>query len=102
MDNIDMLINELESELLKAKKSAFTNGAVIVDKNRMLDLVSRLRTNLPAVIREATAIKRDRDSIMQQADEYAKKSLDDAGFDRLPPWRDALARFLSDIDIAAL
>lgn len=32
----------------------------------------------------------------------SKRSLDDAGFDRLPPWRDALARFLSDIDIAAL
>lgn len=32
----------------------------------------------------------------------SKKSLDGAGFDRLPPWRDALARFLSDIDIAAL
>lgn len=32
----------------------------------------------------------------------SKKSLDEAGFNRLPPWRDALARFLSDIDIAAL
>ena len=30
----------------------------------------------------------------------SKKCLDDAGFDRLPPWQDALARFLKELDLA--
>lgn len=78
MDNIDMLINELESEVLKAKKSPFSTTTVLIDKNTALDLVSRLRSALPSVIREANAIKRDRDSIMQQSDEYAKNVIEEA------------------------
>ncbi|MDD4839945.1 MAG: hypothetical protein PHE93_04675 [Clostridia bacterium] len=81
MDNIDMLINELESEVLRAKKSAFSANSVLIDKMIILDLISRLRSTLPAVIKEASAIKRDRDSIVQQADEYAKKVIESAKVD---------------------
>ena len=78
MDNIEMFMNELESELLKAKKSAFSTTQVVVDKHLMLDLVSRLRSSLPPVIREAAAIKRDHDGIIAQANDFAKKTIETA------------------------
>jgi vacuolar-type H+-ATPase subunit H len=78
MDNIEMLINEIESELLKAKKSAFSSTQVLVDKHLMLDLVSRLRSALPPVIRDAARVMRDHDGIIAQANDYAKKTLENA------------------------
>lgn len=73
-----MLINEIESEILKAKKSAFSSNMVSIDRNLVLDLVGRLRSALPSVIREATAIKRDRESIMREAEDYAQSKIESA------------------------
>ena len=73
METIDMLINEIESEVLKAKKAAFSNTDIVINKAVMLDLISRFRASYPLVLREATQIKKDRDETMDKAEEQAKQ-----------------------------
>lgn len=49
METIDMLINEIESEVLKAKKAAFSNTDIVINKAVLLDLISRFRASYPLV-----------------------------------------------------
>lgn len=78
METIEMLINEIESEILKAKKAAFSATDIVVNKNVMLDLVSRFRASYPLVLREATQIKKERDEIIAKAEAYANETMDKA------------------------
>lgn len=78
METIDMLINEIESEILKAKKATFSNTDIIVNRQVMLDLISRFRASYPLVLREATQIKKERDEIIAKAENYANETMDKA------------------------
>lgn len=78
METIDMLINEIESEVLKAKKAAFSNTDIVVNKAVLLDLISRFRASYPLVLREATQIKKERDEIIEKAEKYANETMDKA------------------------
>lgn len=78
METIEMLINEIESEILKAKKAAFSATDIVVNRNIMLDLVSRFRASYPLVLREATQIKKERDEIIAKAEAYANETMDKA------------------------
>ena len=78
METIDMLINEIESEVLKAKKAAFSNTDIVVNKAVLLDLISRFRASYPLVLREATQIKKERDEIIEKAEKYAHETMDKA------------------------
>lgn len=78
METIDMLINEIESEVLKAKKAAFSNTDIVVNKAVLLDLISRFRASYPLVLREATQIKKERDGIIEKAEKYANETMDKA------------------------
>lgn len=73
-----MLINEIESEVLKAKKAPFSNTDVVVNKSNMLDLISRFRASYPLVLREAVQIKKERDEIISKAEAYANDTMDKA------------------------
>lgn len=78
METIDMLINEIESEVLKAKKATFSNTDIIINKAVLLDLISRFRASYPLVLREATQIKKERDEIIAKAERYANETMDKA------------------------
>ena len=78
MEPIDMLINEIESEVLKAKKAAFSNTDIVINKAVLLDLISRFRASYPLVLREATQIKKERDDIIAKAEAYANDTMDKA------------------------
>ena len=78
METIDMLINEIESEVLKAKKAAFSNTDIVVNKAVLLDLISRFRASYPLVLREATQIKKERDESIEKAEKYANETMDTA------------------------
>ncbi|MEG1529623.1 MAG: hypothetical protein RR405_04630 [Clostridia bacterium] len=78
METIEMLINELDSEILKAKRAPFSNSDIVIGRNTLLDIVSRLRANYPAVISEAQQIKKDRDDILTKAEKYANDAMDKA------------------------
>lgn len=78
METIEMLINEIESEILKAKKAAFSQTDIVVNRNVMLELVQRFRASYPVVLREATQIKKERDDIIASAQAYANSTMDKA------------------------
>ena len=78
METIDMLINEIESEVLKAKKAAFSNTDIVINKAVLLDLISRFRASYPLVLCEATQIKKERDDIIAKAEAYANDTMDKA------------------------
>ena len=78
MEHIEMLISDLESEVLKAKKAAFSNTDIVINKGVLLDIISRIRASYPIVLKEAAAIVRDRDDILDKAEKYACDTMDAA------------------------
>jgi len=78
MESIEMLINELESEFLKAKKAAFSQNDIVLDKKRMLDLVSKFRNAYPTALKEANDILKQKDDMLKQAEDYANATMDKA------------------------
>ena len=78
METIDMLIGEIESEILKAKRATFSSTDIVINRQVMLDLVPRLRASYPIVLKEAEQIKKERDDILSKAEAYANKTMDAA------------------------
>ena len=78
METIDMLINEIESEILKAKRATFSTTDIVLNRQVMLDLVTRFRASYPIVLKEAEQIKKERDDILAKAEAYANKTMDAA------------------------
>ncbi|HPD03130.1 MAG TPA: hypothetical protein P5161_03525 [Eubacteriales bacterium] len=78
MERIDELLNELEAELFRAKKAAFSAGEVVLNKREILSLIDRLRAALPDALREAALIVADRDNIKQDAIDFANETIANA------------------------
>ena len=78
METIEALLNEIESEVLRAKKATFSNTDVLVNRQVMLSLINRFRGAYPSALREAEQIKRDRDEIIDKANQYAESICDNA------------------------
>lgn len=78
METIEMLINDLESEILKAKGAAFSRTDVVVNKANMLDILSRIRENYPIALKEAAGILISRDQILKDAHDHANMILSNA------------------------
>ena len=71
METIDMLINEIESEVLKAKRATFSATDIVINRQVMLDLITRFRASYPFVLKEA-------EQILAKAEAYANKTMDAA------------------------
>ena len=78
METIEALLNEIESEVLRAKKATFSNTDVLVNRQVMLSLINRFRGAYPSALREAEQVKRDRDEIIDKANQYAESICDNA------------------------
>ena len=78
METIDMLLNEIESEILKAKRATFSATDIVVNRQVMLDLITRFRASYPVVLKEAEQIKKERDDILSKDEAYANKTMDAA------------------------
>lgn len=73
-----MLINEIESEVLKAKRATFSATDIVINRQVMLDLITSFRASYPIVLKEAEQIKKERDDILAKAEAYANKTMDAA------------------------
>jgi hypothetical protein len=78
METIESLLNEIESEVLRAKKAPFSSTDVVVNRQALLSLINRFRGAYPSALREAEQIKRDRDDIIAKANTYAESICDNA------------------------
>ncbi len=75
MGEIDKLLNELELEIQKAKKAAFSSTDVVVNKAVLLGLITQIRSSFPVEMRDAAQIIQDRDSILKSAEDYANNTM---------------------------
>lgn len=73
-----MLINDLESEIVKAKKAAFSQTDIVVNKIRLQELVDKFRGAYPTALKEANEIIKEKERIIKEAEDYANDTMDKA------------------------
>ena len=78
MDTFEVLLNELESEILKAKKATFSQSDIIMNKGYLQELIARMRNSFPIVFSEAKQIKENEGQIVNNANAYAERIINEA------------------------
>ena len=68
------LVDRLE-ELFNESKPIWFTHSVMVDEDRMLDLIDQMRVSIPEEIKKAQQILAQRDRILAQAQEEANRTL---------------------------
>jgi cell division septum initiation protein DivIVA len=68
------LVDRLE-ELFNESRSIWFTHSVVVDEDRMLDLIDQMRVSIPEEIKKAQQLLAQRDRIMAQAQEEANRTL---------------------------
>lgn len=68
------LIDRLEELFNESRPIPFTHN-VIVDEDRMLDLIDQMRVAIPEEVKKAQQIQSQRDRILAQAQEEANRTL---------------------------
>lgn len=68
------LVDRLE-ELFNESRSIWFTHSVVVDEDRMLDLIDQMRVSIPDEIKKAQQLLAQRDRIMAQAQEEANRTL---------------------------
>ena len=68
------LVDRLE-ELFNESRPIWFTHSVVVDENRMLDLIDQMRVSIPEEIKKAQQLLVQRDRIMAQAQEEANRTL---------------------------
>jgi vacuolar-type H+-ATPase subunit H len=68
------LIDRLEELFNESRPIPFTHN-VIVDEDRMLDLIDQMRVAIPEEVKKAQQIEAQRDRILAQAQEEANRTL---------------------------
>ena len=72
--DILQLIDRLEELFNAAKAVSFTHN-VIVDEDRMLELIDQMRIAIPEEVKKAQQVMAQRDRVMAQAQEEANRTL---------------------------
>ena len=70
---VDELISELQDLIADSKTLPLSGGKVIVDAEKVYDILDEIQDNLPAEVRQAKNIVADRSQIIAEA----KKEADD-------------------------
>ena len=68
------LVDRLEEQLNKSRPLWFTHN-VIVDEDRVLDIIDQMRVAIPEEVKKAQQILSQRDRILAQAQEEANRTL---------------------------
>jgi vacuolar-type H+-ATPase subunit H len=69
------LVDRLEELFNESRSIPFTHS-VIVDEDRMLDIIDQMRVSIPDEIKKAQQIIAQKDRLMAQANEESKRTLD--------------------------
>lgn len=69
---VDELINELQDLVADAKSVPLTGGKVIVEAERIYDILDEIQDTLPAEVRQAKNIVADRSQIIAEAKKEAE------------------------------
>jgi len=78
MDALLFYLAEMEEVLETSKKSMLFSDKISVDKNRLMEIITELRLNLPDDIRMAQRLLGDHDRVIEDAQNKAKIIIEDA------------------------
>jgi vacuolar-type H+-ATPase subunit H len=76
-DDVDALIDALEALVADSRRMPFRK--LMIDEDRLLALVDRLRTAVPAEVRQAHRVLDEHDQILDSAREQARRILQERG-----------------------
>ncbi|MBV9792161.1 MAG: hypothetical protein JOZ51_28510 [Chloroflexi bacterium] len=77
-EDVDGLIDMLEALVAEGRRVPF-GRKLMIDEDRLLELVDRLRTAIPAEVKQAHQMLDQRDQILDQARAEARRSLEERG-----------------------
>ncbi|HEX6291362.1 MAG TPA: hypothetical protein VFZ66_19415 [Herpetosiphonaceae bacterium] len=77
-DDVDALIDLLESLVGEGRRVPF-GRKLMIDEDRLMDIVDRLRTAIPAEVRDAHRLLDQRDQILDDARSEARRMLEERG-----------------------
>ncbi|MDD5370585.1 MAG: hypothetical protein PHQ40_15995, partial [Anaerolineaceae bacterium] len=72
--DIQHLVDRLE-ELFNESRPIWLTHSVIVDEDRMLDLIDQMRVSIPEEVKKAQQILNQRDRLLAQAQEESNRTL---------------------------
>jgi len=75
--DIMALIDKLEDYVTAAKKIPLTN-TVIVDEQKIYDLIDQIRANFPEEIKQARWVVKERQEMIEEAEKEAKNIIQDS------------------------
>ncbi|AEF93944.1 vacuolar-type H+-ATPase subunit H [Desulfotomaculum nigrificans CO-1-SRB] len=70
------VLNELE-ELIEESPRVPLSKRIMVDENRLLDYLDRIRTSLPEEIRQAKWLMKEREKVLAESKKEAQRMLED-------------------------
>ena len=73
------LVDRLEEIFNSGRPIPFTHN-LVVDEDRVLDLIDQMRVSIPDEVKKAQKTLADRDKILAQSKEEAERTLNDAAF----------------------
>lgn len=76
--DLDDLIDELEDVLAEGRRIPFSRR-LLVDEERLLDVIDRMRIALPDEIKQARRIVQEQERLLADAEERVRRALDDQG-----------------------
>jgi regulator of protease activity HflC (stomatin/prohibitin superfamily) len=77
-DDVDAIIDELEA-LIGEGKRRLLGRKLVIDEDRIVNIVDRLRTAVPTEVRQAHRILDEHDRIIASAEAQARRMLDEQG-----------------------
>lgn len=77
-NKIEMLIDETSDYLDSCKSSPFNKGMIVVDRQKIFDLIDEMRVRIPDEIKRSQKICMNKDRIIAQAETKANSIIADA------------------------
>lgn len=75
---LDDLIDELEDVLAEGHRIPFT-GRLLVDEERILDIIDRMRVAVPEELKQARRIVQEQERLLAEAEARVRHALDERG-----------------------
>ncbi len=72
------MIDELEERLAEGRRVPFS-GRLMIDEERMLDIIDRMRVAFPEELKHARRIIQERDRLLAEAQERVQQVLEEQG-----------------------
>jgi hypothetical protein len=75
---LDDLIDELEDVLAEGQRIPFT-GRLMVDEERVLDVIDRMRVAVPEEVKQARRVVQEQERLLEEAQLRVQQALDEQG-----------------------